>query len=183
MRWLFGLLYGATPREFESVFDLEESVRRLLAATEQPHFGGLTHEAAVGHVSKSHVSLQRVVPLFNNSFKPFYVGAFREIDGRVLLTGRFTMSWWVKALMTVWFGMFAMLTASGIAPLLMRDTNEWWIAVVGAGMFALGLGLLAWCKLVSYDDIPWLSKVIEDALSKEPPNSRFQSVAPQAARA
>lgn len=183
MRRLFDLLYGAIPADFESTFGLEESVERLLAATGRSVFGALTHQAAVGHVSKDRVSLQRVIPFVGNSFKPFYVGEFREIDGRVVLTGRFTMLWWVKAFMTFWFGFCALWTVLAIAPLLMRDATAWWFPFVGAGMFVVGVAFVAFCKRLSRNDIPWLSKVIQDALSKEPPNNRFQRDAPQAARA
>lgn len=183
MRRLFDLLYGSVPTDFESAFALEESVARLVEATERSVFGSRTHQAAVGRVSKDRVSLQRVIPFFGNSFKPFYVGQFREANGRVVLTGRFTMHWWVKALMTFWFGFCALWTGRAIMPLLTRDANAWWFSIAGAGMFAAGIAFVAFCKWLSRNDIPWLAKVIHDALSKEPPNSRSQSDAPQTARA
>ena len=183
MRRLFNLLYGAVPADFESAFGLEESVKRLSAATQRSVFGAFTHQAAVGRVSKDRVSLQRVIPFVGNSFKPFYIGKFRETNGRVVLTGRFTMLWLVKAFMTFWFGFCALWTAVAVLPLLMRDANAWWFPFAGAGMFAAGVAFVAFCKRLSRNDIPWLSKVIQNALSSEPPNSRLQSAAPQPARA
>jgi len=49
-------------------------------------------------------------------------------------------------------------------------------------MLAGVVAFVALCKRLSRNDVAWLSKVIEDALSKEPPNSRLQSDAPHAAR-
>lgn len=183
MQRLLDLLYGAVAADFESAFGLEESVKRLSAATERSVFGALTHQAAVGRVSTDRVSLQRVIPFVGNSFKPFYIGEFRQINGRVVLTGRFTMLWWVKAFMTFWFGFCIFWTALAILPLLARDPHTWWFPFAGAGMFAVGVAFVALCKRLSRNDVPWLSRVIQDALSKEPPNSRFQGDAPQAARA
>ena len=180
---LLDLLYGAVPADFESAFGLEESVRRLSAATERSVFGALTHQAAVGRVSEARVSLQRVNPFVRNSFKPFYIGEFREINGRLVLSGRFTMLWWVKAFMTFWFGFCLLWTALAILPLLARDPHTWWFPFAGVGMFAVGVAFVALCKRLARNDVPWLSKVIQDALSKQPPNSRFQGDAPQAARA
>ena len=183
IRRLFDLLYGATPADFESAFGLEESVRRLAAASKRSVFRAFIHQAAVGCVSKDRVSLQRVIPFVGNSFKPFYIGEFREIGGRVVLSGRFTMLWWVKASMTYWFGFCLLWTALAILPLLVRDAHAWWFPFAGLSMFSAGVAFVAFCKWLSRNDVAWLSRVIQDALSKEPPNSRFQGDAPQAARA
>jgi hypothetical protein len=173
MKRVFDLLYGAVPAEFESAFDLDESVKRLSGATKRSVFDSLTNQAAIGTVSKDRVSLRRVIPLVGNSFKPFYIGEFRENNGRVVLTGRFTMFWWVKAFMTFWFGFCALWTAIAIVPLLTRDANAWWFPFAGAGMFAAGVAFVALCKRLAINDIPWLSKVIQDAISKESPNRLF----------
>jgi hypothetical protein len=182
MRRLFDQLYGSVA-DFESAVGLEESVKRLSAATERSVLGAWTHQAAIGRVSTNRVSLQRVIPFVGNSFKPCYIGKFRQINGRVVLTGRFTMLWWVKAFMTFWFGFCILWTALAMLPLLARDPHTWWFPFAGAGMLAAVVAFVALCKRLSRNDVPWLSKVIEDALSKEPPNSRFQSDAPHAARA
>jgi hypothetical protein len=181
----FDLLYGAEPAEFESAFGLEESVRRLSAATKRSVFSALTHQAAVGTVSESRVSLQRVIPFVGNSFKPFFIGAFDVRNGRTVLSGRFTMLWWVKAFMTFWLGFCLLWTFLAIPALLQRDANAWWFPFAGIGMFTAGVIFVWLCKRLSRNDVPWLSKRIREALSsvQEPPNSRLQGDAPQAARA
>jgi len=50
------------------------------------------------------VSLERAIPFVGNSFKPLFVGKFHRVDGIIMLSGRFTMPWWVKVFMTFWFG-------------------------------------------------------------------------------
>lgn len=169
IRRLFDHFYGSVPTDFESEFGLDESVERLSAATQRSVFGPSTHPTAVGRVSRNRVSLQRVIPFVGNAFKPFYNGQFREKNGRVVLTGRFTMHWWVKTFLTFWFCFCALWTVLAIVPLLMRDQNGWWFPLTGAGMFAVGVGFVAFGKRLARTDIPWLSTVIQGALSKELP--------------
>src|SRR5437016_14676948 len=95
--WFLDLIYGSYRAEFESDFDLPESVRRLSAATSRSVFSALTHQAAAGKVSESRVSLQRVIPFFGNGMKPFFFGKFDVRDGRTILSGQFTLHWFVKA--------------------------------------------------------------------------------------
>ncbi len=165
IRRLMDVIYGAVPADFESEFGLDESVKRLSSATKRSVFGALTHQAAVGRVSKRRVVLQKVIPFFGNSFKPFYTGEFREANGRVVLTGRFAMHWSVKTFMTLWFGFCALWTVLAIVPLLMRDPSAWWFPLGGMGMFVAGVSFVAFGKWLARNDIPWLSKVIQDALS------------------
>ena len=57
---LFKYLYGSTPVEFASDFDIDESVERLSNASERSFMGSLMRgQAAEGDVSKEAVSLKR----------------------------------------------------------------------------------------------------------------------------
>src|SRR5215469_18474481 len=100
---------ATTSIEFQSAFGLGESVDRLKAATRRSVFVSMARQAAVGRVSAERVVLQRVIPMFGNSFKPFFVGRFIERDGRVFLVGQFRMLWLVRVFMTFWFGMIALM--------------------------------------------------------------------------
>jgi len=183
-RWFWNLIYEAEQKEFVSSFGLEESVQRLSAVTGRSVFSSLTNQMAVGKVTESAVRLQRVVPMVGNSFKPFFIGAFVEDGGRVVLTGRFTMSLYSKIFMSIWFGFIAFWTVLALLPFLTQDSNTWWFPFFGIGMFAAGIGLVWGCKWLARNDAAWLTAVIQKALScKEPPNSRPQSDAPQAAHA
>jgi hypothetical protein len=104
IRWISDVWRGSAAVEFASSYGLSESVERLKAATRRSVFSGLSKQEAVGAVKESRVSLQRVIPMVGNSFKPFYRGGFIERNGKVILVGRFTMHWVVKVFLAVWFG-------------------------------------------------------------------------------
>ena len=183
-RWFWNLIYGADPKEFVSSFGLDESVQRLSAAVGRSVFSSLTKQMAVGKVSESAVRLQRVIPMVGNSFKPFFIGAFVKDGDRVVLKGRFTMSLYSKIFMSIWFGFLAFWTVLALLPFLAQDSHTWWFPFFGVGMFAAGIALVWGCKWLARNDAAWLTTVIQEALSRsEPPNSRPQSDAPQAARA
>lgn len=182
-RRFFDVLYGSTPAEFESAFDLSESIRRLSAATGRSVF--VAREAAVGTVSESRVSLQRVIPLVGNSFKPRFVGAFRVQNGRTVLAGKFTILRSVKAFMSIWFGFILVWTVLSFPALLQRDANAWWFPFAGVGMLIAG-GVFVWfCKRLSRNDVAWLSSVIANALSSgpKPPNTSLDTDAQHQAAA
>ena len=108
---LGNFLYGSTPAEFKSSFSVDESVARLKSASKSSVFQALTSQEAVGRVSGSYVRLQRVIPFVGNSFKPFFFASFHQMDGPVVLSGKFTMHWGVKAFLSVWFGFCLLWTA------------------------------------------------------------------------
>lgn len=184
IRWFWELVYGGVPAEFQSAYGLDESVRRLAEATGRSVFSALTRQRAVGTVRHARVSLQRVIPFTGNSFKPFFIGEFREHNGRVKLVGRFTMHWFAKAFMSVWFGFILLWTLMALVALIFHGPQENWIfPLFGAGLFVAGVLFILLCKWFSRNDAAWLSNTISKALSSEPPNSRMQGDAPQAARA
>ena len=107
---LFNFLYRDVPAQFPSDFPLMASVERLRERTKRTVFSALFRQAAVGPVTESKVRLQRVIPLFGNSFKPIFVGRFELSHGRVILQGRFTMFRLSKIFMTAWLGFALVLT-------------------------------------------------------------------------
>lgn len=162
MRWLFDFLFGSVPAEFESSFGLDESVRRLSAVTRRFVFL-ITKQVAIGEVSRGRVSLCRVMPFYGNFF--YFFGEFREENDRVVLSGRFTLSWYMKALMTFWLGFCLFWT--GLATLtLFQDPPLWWFPLTGVAMFGAGLTVVWLLRWMSCNDIAWLSKVIQDSLSR-----------------
>ncbi len=173
MRWFLDLLYGSTPVEFESSFEVEESIARLKAASGRTFLSALTRQRAVGTVEESRVCLRREIPMCHNSFKPFFIGSFGERNGRVILVGRFTMLWFVKVFMSFWFGFCALwttmalfsLTFLSFARLPNTQPNKWWFPLFGILMFCAGTALLRFGKWFSRNDAVWLSEVIKKALS------------------
>ena len=167
IRWLWNLVYGTEPKEFSSSFGIGESVERLCAATGRSVFSSLTTEMAVGKVTQSGVSLQRVVPFVGNSFKPFFVGSFVSESGQVVLRGEFTMSRYCKVFMSIWFGFIGLWTVLALMPLLVQDPVTWWFPFAGIAMFAAGVALVWFGKWFARNDAAWLSGVIQEALSSK----------------
>jgi len=166
---MLDFLYGSTPAEFESQFDLEESIRRLASATLRVSGSSfLTKQVAVGKVTERHVSLQRVIPMVGNSFKPFFRGSFQQVGNRVLLMGCFTLHPLAKVFGTIWFGFIVFTTVFAtvlaIASAINGKPCYWWFPFFGVGMFALGRGLVAVGKWFARNDTRWLSDVIQNAL-------------------
>jgi hypothetical protein len=163
LRWLQETWTGSAIVEFESAFGLAESVERLRAATRRSLFSAVAHEAAVGTVKETRVSLQRVIPMVGNSFKPFFIGRFVASGDKVVLRGSFTIHRFTKLFMTVWFGGLALMTLSMLAAGL--HSPSIWVGILFAiGMMGAGLGLVRIGQWFSRRDPAWLSAVIGVAL-------------------
>lgn len=161
---ILDLVYGAVPADFESAYGLEEAVERLSAATDRS-VGDSPHDAAVGRVSQRRVALRRVRRSSSNAFKPFYIGRFRQVNGRVVLTGRFTPALATKVFMTLWLGFCLLLAMLAVRPLWQGGSVPWQPLLAGTGLFAAGVAAVVLCKRLARADIPWLSAVIQDALA------------------
>jgi hypothetical protein len=165
MQTPFHFLYGSQAYDLRSTFGIEESVQRLRASTRRHAFILIAQDVAVGPVSEDRVRLERVSPLFRNSFKPIFYGRFEQrIDG-VHLSGHFTMPWFNKAFMTVWLGL-ALVFGIHIA------ANYPWnnaAALAAFGMLVFGLLLVSFGKWLSRNDAAWLSAVMQEALGPPAP--------------
>lgn len=153
---------GSDPVEFESAFGLEESVERLRAATRRWALFS-PREVAAGTVTEKRVSLQRVIPMMGNSFKPFFVGRFEQRGAKVFLVGRFTIHWFVKLFMGIWLCGVASSTILGT---LANDHihKPVGLSLVGIGMLTFATLLVGLGNWLSRKDPVWLSCVIRDAL-------------------
>ena len=168
MRWLANVLYGSRSVEFLSSFAMQESVDRLKAATARSAFLLVNTESAVGTVNEKRVSLQRVIPMVPNSFKPFFIGHFEFKNGRVVLVGCFTMHWFVKAFMTFWLGFCVFWTGLATFAVATQKAPYWWFPLAGVGMFCLGVAFVRGCQWLSRNDIAWLSQLTGNTLSAHP---------------
>jgi hypothetical protein len=162
-RWIKDLWLGSAPVQFVSSYGLAESVARLQAVTKRWSLFNVSGEVAVGQVSEARVSLRRAIPMVGNSFKPVFVGRFEQAQGKVVLTGRFRLSWFVKLFMVYWFGFCALFVALSL-PAAMHKPEAAFMPLAGVGMFALGLGMTRLFAWFSRNDPAWLSDVIRTAL-------------------
>jgi hypothetical protein len=157
------LWQGSDVVEFESAYGMDESLQRLKSATRRQSFFSV-EEGAVGTVSESRVSLQRVVPMVRNSFKPFFVGHFEHRGAKVILTGRFRLNTFVKVFLVFWMGMVGFMTLTGaLAASTSRGVLP--LPLMGAGMLIFAVLLTAFGGWLSRSDPAWLSAVIQSALN------------------
>ena len=164
MKGPWNILFGSYPKTFESSYNVEESVRMLRAATKRSVFSSFLSQNAVGRVSAERVSLQRVIPLVGNSFKPFFVGQFERKNGRVLLEGHFTMHLFAKIFMSIWFGFVIFWIALATYQAIAEGKGNWHLPFFGLGLFLAGLVMVLIGKWFARNDMAWLSRVISAAL-------------------
>jgi len=162
-------LYGAVPATFDSDFGGTESVRRLAGATKPSVWRTFAAQAAVGTVTESRVALQRYVPFLHNSFKPFFVGAWRTSGGHVVLSGAFRMHRAVQVFMSVWLALCIVWSALAAYAAAAGARESWLLPLAGLGMLAFGVALVQLGKWIVRNDTAWLSAVIGKALSRDPP--------------
>lgn len=165
--WIDVLWQTPEPVEFESAFGFDDSVARLRAATRRSVFSALARQEAVGPVTATKVSLQRVIPMVGNSFKPVFRGRFIERGDKVVLVGKFAMFWPVRLFMAVWFGGAAGATLVAAFAALTGSCVSAWAPLGGIGMIAFGIALVAFGRWLARNDEAWLSAVIAGALSGE----------------
>lgn len=163
LEWFRRIWRGSEPVVFDSSFGMIESVERLKAATHRWGFFSLTGEVATGRVTESRVSLQRVIPMVGNSFKPFFVGRFELSGGKVVLRGRFTLHWLVKIFMGFWLSFCALFTALAMVAAV-HSPRAAAMPFAGLAMLAFGVSLIRLGGWFSRRDPAWLSDVIRHAL-------------------
>jgi hypothetical protein len=164
IRWFVNLIYGSISVEWESAFGLEESVSRLRAATKRSVFSALAEPAAVGTVTESRVKLQRVIPMFRNSFKPFLVGQFVKRGEQVFLVGRFTMDGFVKVFMTVWFGFLVVFGVAAPFAQTASRSGSFVFVFAPITMCGFGVGLVWFGRWLARNDAAWLADVVKRAI-------------------
>lgn len=162
--WVKEMIVGSEPVEFESAYGLNKSIECLRAATSRWGVFALAQQAAVGKVTESRVSLQRVIPMVGNSFKPFFVGRFVQSNGKVRLVGRFTLHWFVKLFIAVWLGGVGFFVIFGTIAAIHSPRNAP-LPLTALAMLIFAIGLFRLGGWFSRNDAAWLSDIIRSALS------------------
>jgi hypothetical protein len=101
--------------------------------------------------------------MFGNAFKPVFTGRFSQVNGQVVLTGRFGLGWFVKLFMTYWLGFCVLFVLLSLLAAAQKPAAAW-MSLAGIGMFALGLGMTRLFAWFSRGDALWLAQVIRTAL-------------------
>jgi hypothetical protein len=173
----FRFLFGDVPIEIPSAFSLQDSVQRLRAITKRSVFSSLFSQAAVGPVTATNVRLQRVIPFFGNSFKPIFEGQFHQVNGYVVLRGKFTMFLFSKIFMSIWLSLTLVWTILALPSLFFTNDVQTLFSIknffplIGIGFFLVGILFIRFCWWLSRNDMSYLTEVMTAALHAQP-NSR-----------
>ena len=182
LHWLFNFLYGATPVRFESQYSVHESVARLAAVVKPLIFSSLSRPCAVGTVTEKKVSIQRVIPLVGNAWKPFFYGSFSSQGSGAVLVGAFKFSVFTRVFMSIWFGFIAFWTVLATTIVITKSTNQFWFPLFGVGMFAAGTAMVHAGKWFARNDLSWLSQLIAGTLEADGAQPGSPPDAPEAPR-
>lgn len=110
--------------------------------------------------------MRRVVPLVGNAFKPVFVGVFHVVDGRTVLTGRYTMARGTKAFLVASLMLSAVWTLAAASVWLGPPPHPpVWFPLAGPFIAMLLIGLVLVSKRSSRADIAWLREKVQRALS------------------
>lgn len=157
--------YRSDPATFYTPLSVDAAAAKLRRSTESSLSRAAKEGAAVGTVTANKVSLEKVVPHTGNSFKPFFVGHFEVAEGRTLLVGKFTIHWFVKLFMSVWYGGCLYWTVSATRVALEEPGQVRLFPLFGLGMFLAGGAFVAISRWLADGDREYLSGVIAGALS------------------
>ena len=165
-KWIKTVWRGTEPVEFASSFGIDESVSRLCAVTRRNTFLSQfdMNECVAGNVRTDRVALQRITPLFHNSFRLKFIGKFESNYGKAILRGRFVMSLFTRIFMAFWFGMLFLIGVFGCLALAASPGTSWILPLSCAGMIGLGLAVVRAGLWLSRDDPETLAQVIGKAL-------------------
>jgi hypothetical protein len=115
----------------------------------------------VGSVSREHVRLHKVTPLFGNAFKPIFVGKFQAQNGKSSLIGIFEMG----ALGKIVISIFVFFSLAMQILLLPGIGTESGLGIFEPILFLCGgIVLVLIFKAYSKKDVAWIERHIESAL-------------------
>lgn len=164
------LIFGSQTGRFATPFSREEAARRLAASVKRTVLHTLFRQAVVGKVSVERVYLYRYRPFIQNSFAPVFLGSFQVRDGVTLLEGYFSMHWYTKAFLILWYGLLAFfpivaaidMARSGLSGKeLVREA----LFVIVLVLFPIGLTMFG--KWYARDDPRYISEVIRKAIGAD----------------
>jgi hypothetical protein len=119
--------------------------------------------------------------MVNNSFKPFFIGRFESRSDGVVLAGRFTMQWLVKAFMSVWFGAILLGALVAVPALLAHGQPLAWGLLALPAFLAAGVAIVWLGQWFARNDVAWLSAIIRAALESSRENAGASPVPGRAA--
>ena len=175
---IYKTIYETRLASFPAMGSPADAAKRLSQVVRPSVFHTLFKQAVVGKVSVDKAVLSRHRPWINNSFKPIFTGQFNHRNGHTVLNGAFSMHWFPKIFISIWFGLLIAICVLsltvGIVEDLDKGSSVWdgivaglGISAVAAGIALLGYGLLLFGKRISRGDVEYISSVIQEAFSEK----------------
>jgi len=161
-------LFFRRSAKFDYCGPIDDGVKVLSAKVKRTVFQTFFNESLVGKVTKSKVKIWRYRPLFGNSFMPVFSGKFRELNGRSVLEGTFSLHPFTRIFFPVWvisvlsfflFFLYALYVAEKPQELL-----PFILIPIGMAVFAVVLLNVGW--FIGRYDIPYIENKIQEAFLK-----------------
>jgi hypothetical protein len=178
IKGFYNYVFGSVPAEFESDYDLEESVQRLRAVINPSFKDRLWKQVVSGEVEAHSVWLEQLIPSFRRLGPTVvFIGRFEQKEN-VCLIGRFEMEplariFMLLSLVVLIFvvAMLALFTGGLAVGLFSESAGGAGSAIRTTGKYAFFLMLflmaIAFDKWITHKNIPRFSKMIENALRSE----------------
>jgi hypothetical protein len=161
---LLKFLYQSRNVKYESNYPVLEAIDRL---KEEVHTGIVPRAGVSGKVSERRVFLYRVIPLWFNSFAPQFVGRFETIEGKLVLSGKYSMNSAVKLFVTFWLVVTLIAVVIALVAVVtgtINGSDNIAFVLVPCSLFVFALVLIKGGQWFSQNDIACISKVVEKAL-------------------
>ena len=162
---LIDRLFGHESTIVKCSANLEESVRRLAAVTGGSGIVRWSDTTLSGFISEQYVYLLKQTTVSSGGFRLRFVGRFQvsEVDGGVMLIGRFSLPWSAIAIFLVGFSVCAAWFVNCLGSTLF--TGSPLDNVQYSGLTLVGVGvLLLITRALGARDKRWIKRRIKTAL-------------------
>lgn len=164
MKPLDRLLYQTEHLTLHFDMPLDVAVKRLQTKVDSAILPWTASGAMFGTVSKDHVRIQRVHPRIQNSFKPVFIGAFREVDDTAQLVGVVRLNRFIQLYITFWLGLVSLSLILFSVAAMLGPAQSWFIPFIVVLMLVVGVALIYLSNWLTRNDTDWLKTHIERAV-------------------
>jgi hypothetical protein len=166
-------LFGKDWVEFHTPLSTQEAVEKLSQETQT--WPLILRTGLCGSVKPHRVRLSWVIPMFGNSWAPFFYGAFETANGQTVLKGYFAVAWFIRVFSAFWLGFVGLMTVVFLLlaifiPAQPSNPPEDGIAtriVIALGSLVMVIfftGLVQFCFWLSRDDKKKMTNRIREIL-------------------
>jgi|SRR3989344_3816019 len=154
---------------FEVKGDFSQAVDRLARTASKPILQATFDESQkpslVGTVSKDHVRIHKVKPMFGNLFKPIFLGKFQTDNHKTTLSGKFKMGL-LPQITTYVFVLVGLIVQVFALPEIGSESGFRSLSFLEPSLFILGvISVVLFGKFFARRDVEWIKHQIETALS------------------